>query len=566
MAVSRRQFLSYAASVPFFGVNAMYRPARHPGRQPVLYLGKPPRFWVSELSNPNWQACSVARRAIAELGELVVDDVVQVARSAAQNGQHELLRVSIGSLLEIGHSADVTVGRILADEAPDDSCVTDMKTCILQLVPRFRYRDDIAFAWLINCLIDKAAAVRLAAAESLRWEIMGGATATSALVSALDDSDIGVVRVAATNLFQHGPVDPSLLRSVCHHPDQFVRTVASAFIVHCSREPGSDAPVDVLVRGLASSDEQTCEAACHGLAGIDAVPAAAIDQVLRLTGHSCSCVRAAAARLLGKWGRRQAVEPLIDLYSSEPHAYVRSAAVDALHQCGVSPPTATRIKWLRHDDPLVRADAYHETVKDRDQTVVLPFALEDLGHADPDVRAAAAFAAARIGTVAVPGLIERTFDTDPKVREAAAKALQRTRAGGRGAIPALRQLMQDGCPGVRKQAVLAILCIAPNDSSVLPVLVRMLREEPINDRYFAADELAGIGESGLAELLVAVKHPDVLIRAPAISALANARRDLPASIVPTVVQITEHLSHDPDWAVRYPADELRRCLSGNSDS
>ena len=139
-----------------------------------------------------------------------------------------------------------------------------------------------------------------------------------------------------------------------------------------------------------------------------------------------------------------------------------------------------------------------------------------------EVRAAAASALVRMGSLTVPELIRSLNSKDAVVRSTAAYALGRI--GEPNAIPALVQLLNDERWEVRQNAASALGKIDQSSQTVVFTLIQGLSDKHINVRISAASMLGQIGapaEAAIPGLAYALNHQQVTLRGTAAKALGQ---------------------------------------------
>ena len=139
-----------------------------------------------------------------------------------------------------------------------------------------------------------------------------------------------------------------------------------------------------------------------------------------------------------------------------------------------------------------------------------------------EVRAAAASALVRIGSLTVPNLIQSLKSEDAIVRSTAAYVLGRI--GEPDAIPALVQALNDKRWEVRQNVVSALGEIDQSSQVVVLTLIQALSDEHINVRIWAASTLGQIGapaEAAIPGLAHVLNHQQVTLRGTAAKALGQ---------------------------------------------
>ncbi len=199
-------------------------------------------------------------------------------------------------------------------------------------------------------LIDAPDEVRAAAAQSLRW--WGDPRDCRALVGCLDSTS-HVVRAAATGALE------ALAKRVPASVEEALRDAnldgpGGADIAHVLSRLDSDGAVEVLKRGLQSSDPRTRRAVVQALAMANAT------DVAQLVGYAVADedidVQIAAVRTLGQMGTSEANTPLRTALDS-PFAPIRAEAALALGRRDASSAVPRIRELLEDDEPVVAAAA-----------------------------------------------------------------------------------------------------------------------------------------------------------------------------------------------------------------
>jgi HEAT repeat protein len=142
-------------------------------------------------------------------------------------------------------------------------------------------------------------------------------------------------------------------------------------------------------------------------------------------------------------------------------------------------------------------------------------------------------------------------------RQTAATRLSRA---GRGAIPALSELLEDSDPMVVESAVRALSSIGGKDA--IPAMTALLKAEDSNLRMTAAQALGHTkNAAAVKELLTVFGDPNEVVACAALSALdeINGDRDYSPSKKaqpPEVVQALKRCLGEPRWRVRAAAAEV----------
>jgi HEAT repeat protein len=232
----------------------------------------------------------------------------------------------------------------------------------------------------------------------------------------------------------------------------------------------------------------------------------------------------AAGWVLGKFGDRRAVDPLVTALGDK-YPDVREAAAWALGVLGDPRAIVPLIDALGDTHGKVREAAVWSLGKFMDRRAVDPL-LKTLGDEDPKVREAAAWTLGKFGDRrAVDPLLKTLGDEDPKVREAASRVLeelgeplgrliQRSLAGSLEAgselagrkdprsLDALILSLRNRDGQARRAAATVLGKI--RDPRAVDGLVVMAGGWGLRDRVVAAAALLGIDQKFFPDLLTAV--------------------------------------------------------------
>ena len=252
--------------------------------------------------------------------------------------------------------------------------------------------------------------------------------------------------------------------------------------------------------------------------------------------------RAALAALLGRIGDASVLPALSRLLDDAAMVEIASDAIQRISRAH----EAALHDALRATEPAARVAALPVVTSRREA----PEVRDLLGDDDPEVRARACDALARIGdTTAVPALFALLGDPQVRVAHAAAAAIQSlgTRVTAALAVTAVRT----GAPGVRRQALRIIGylgCEGAFDA------VRAATDDP--DRRIAELAVTALGalddprvDPALAEL---GRRTDASLRAAAMRAVAMR------SSAPAIEMLERGLGDDAAWVRYYACQGLGR--------
>jgi len=348
-------------------------------------------FLLGLAADPSPQTSSAAIRAIADLAESQDagrDELVERLGASSETfrrGLHEALLHSdtatrqgasyLAALCQDENSLEAVI-QALADDVAGPETVDALRTwgsglieplllqrrgesrvwaIALELAAElsFKHREEVDTAvrdrirsLIERDLTDGTDAVRAAAAESLRW--WGDPRDCRALVECLS-SDSHLLRAAATGALE------SLAKRVPQAVERALETAdldgpGGADIAHVLSRLKSPGAVEVLKRGLHSSDPRTRRAVVQALAIADAADMA------QLIGYAVADedidVQIAAVRTLGQMSTPEANAPLSTALDS-PFPSIRAEAALALGRRGIR-AAVPRIRALLEDsEPVV---------------------------------------------------------------------------------------------------------------------------------------------------------------------------------------------------------------------
>ncbi len=175
---------------------------------------------------------------------------------------------------------------------------------------------------------------------------------------------------------------------------------------------------------LADSDPAVRWRAVRALAGQP--PADLVPQVLQLLTDPDPTIRYEAVRTLSSWGPGfDALQPAVDLLSSDPPVETTIGILDMLSELPL-PAAHTLVQdRLKHDDPQVRAAAAHALGtydEPEDVARLAPLTNDPI----PEVRRAACMALGEIDDPTVQRLLRQHLqDPDPLTRQIAQRAIDR---------------------------------------------------------------------------------------------------------------------------------------------
>lgn len=281
----------------------------------------------------------------------------------------------------------------------------------------------------------------------------------------------------------------------------------------------------------------------QALAVLPAVGAPAVDLLTEALGDDDLHVRVTAARALREC--REAALPALPALRrrlADPEPEVRGAVASALGALGAA-AVGPLVECLASPDARVREGAVYALRETGGAAApALPALKRLLDDPDPSVRRATALTLAAFGSTALDSLVRMCKDKDPSVRASAAGALKLLRGAAAPALPALLDMLRDPDGWARQVAARTVGALGKDAEVAVPDLAEMFRRGDDGDRTAAAEALLAIGPAAAPALAAFAVHPDKGLREPAQQALAQ----LGAAAVPALV------------ALVYPDDEKAR--------
>jgi peptidylprolyl isomerase len=266
---------------------------------------------------------------------------------------------------------------------------------------------------------------------------------------------------------------------------------------------------------------------------------ASVPDLEKAAADSSAKTRASAACALGLIAERSAQEALEKL-AADADSDVRAAAAEALGRIHDAGGAGTIHTLLADPDPSVRATAGLAAWKFPEPGPLLDPLIANLGSDDPQVRAGAAYALARLASAAIApassgapvgrlpeagvsraraALAGRVADVSPEVRMQVARGLASPKAGGQE-LAAVGALTKDRDPGVRVNAVRSL---GYPGVTIKPYLERALSDHDQGVARAAIESIAKVGgvdaEAELKKLLPTL--PKGWLLEAALGALAH---------------------------------------------
>jgi HEAT repeat protein len=468
------------------------------------------------LTEPSWVVRRAVIVALGTLGEPAVAALCAYLRDDRRNETG--IAAAIDALVSSSTPPDAALGALA--KAANPAVLAD----VAQILGRRRAGASVATLIDLSTHIDDNVAV--AALEALGR--IGGRAAVEALIHAVQSDNFFRTFPAIDVLGRSG--DPRALaplaallgnrRYSLEAARALGRTGDSAAVAPLAKLLGSPVDSDVRVGAHAMADLHTRYAQRYGTA----MP---IEEALRRTAAEPTSTRrlgqvlptsdaaeqAAICLMLGCLGDEAAVPMLASMLTGAEPA-VAQGACEAMKKIGrdIEPQI---LQMLPLADAQQRA-VLLPLIRRRSSA---PAVVSCLADADPDVRAAACDALARIGNAsAAASLVGLLDDGNVRVAHAAAGAMQ---ALGSDATHALvRQAARSGSAMVRR-AALRILSYF-GDATALPLLIAGIDDADAKVRDAAISGLPFVDAPAALEALVsACRNPDPRTRAAAIRAVGQ---------------------------------------------
>jgi HEAT repeat protein len=264
-----------------------------------------------------------------------------------------------------------------------------------------------------------------------------------------------------------------------------------------ARQNGGDKPpapdsVPVLLKKIKGADRETRLQALMDLADHGPKAAAAVPALVQLLHDQDEDFRLNAALALGRIGNA-AIPALVEALADQDMD-VRYHALSALGWAGPAarPAAPVVIKMFAQKDAGLRrkaAEALGRITPDGAlEVLILAF-----GDTDPEVRGAAAEAAAKFGARAVPALTEALREKSPLRHHQALAALGHLGADARDAVGALREVLLGKRPG---DAEATAATLAKIGKAAVPALADGVKDERPEVRAAAIAGLQTVGADG----------------------------------------------------------------------
>ena len=387
---------------------------------------------VRQLTRALSEGDPAERAAICFVLGLFGDVSATPALTPLLDGPREVADAAAGALRRLGPKAEDQVLRGIREGD------ASRRRALLPLVSSAIGARDVA-----ACLADAEPDVRALACEAMAR--IGVTAMVGAIFPLLGDPNPRVSYAAMAAIQSLGSRETERLAlAAARSSDPLVRRAALRILAYF----GSPAALDDLLGALSDSDERVRESAIQGLSLMD--DPRALDALLSVARGGSERTRAAAMRSLGHCSGDLRVTSYLLKGLSDPDAWVRYYACQALGRLGFEPGTDALIRLLGDPAGQVRVaavealsnlqseaalEALKRAVRDADSDIqraaliglgvakrpeVLPLLLDVARSSDPATRlvAMSAFAAIRSPEV-LEALVRAASDEDDAVREAA---------------------------------------------------------------------------------------------------------------------------------------------------
>lgn len=294
--------------------------------------------------------------------------------------------------------------------------------------------------------------------------------------------------------------------------------------------PSVDGAVAALAKALGDTSVDVRIEAASALADLGPAAAPAVEALAKSLRDARAEVRLRAATALGKIGQPAvgAFPALADLLDdADPTVQAATCAAIETLPIEAKDRAAVATRAARSKSPAVRAWGLKQVValgaeaKDAE-----PLLIDALGDEDIMTRRRAAEALGRIGASekAIPALTHALADKDASVVGAATAALA---TFGDKAVPALLELLQQDEGNTWQLASCALAEMGAQSGSIVPELLKMLRDRDEGFRKRGVATLLRMGERGRKVLEKARTDKDELVAKAAEQALAGTAKTAP---------------------------------------
>ena len=428
------------------------------------------------------------------------DPAAAAALAQLVDATPEVAEAATAALRRLGPLAEE---RVLAGIQTGDVA---QRRALLPLVSR-----ATSAAAVVACLGDTDADVRAQACDALAR--MGVTSVVGALFPLLADTNPRVAFAATAAIQSLGSHETeALARTAAGSADARVRRAAIGILGYF----GSPSVVDDILAALNDDDERVREAAIHALPFLD--DPRALEALFTVARGPAERTRAAAMRALGQSGSDLRVSAMLMKGLSDPDAWVRYYACQALGKLAFAPAAAAIVRLMNDEAGQVRVAAV-EALSCMDSEVAAKALKSAVDDSDGDVR-----------RTAIIGLgVAKQQDSLPLMLAAASSGDAATRLVALSAfggfrspevLRALQRAAEDEDEGVRTAAI-GFLAATPGGAATR-MLTDLLHPKSLREPIVAA--LSVQIEGRVAGLEEALAEADDETAAALTSALARLHR------------------------------------------
>jgi len=366
-------------------------------------------------------------------------------------------------------------------------------------------------AAVVACLGDADADVRALACDALAR--MGVTSVVGSLFPLLADTNSRVAFAATAAIQSLGSHETeALARTAAGSADARVRRAAIGILGYF----GSPSVVDDILAALDDDDERVREAAIHALPFLD--DPRALEALFTVARGPAERTRAAAMRALGQSGSDLRVSAMLMKGLSDPDAWVRYYACQALGKLAFAPAAAAIARLMNDEAGQVRVAAV-EALSCMTSEVAAKALKSAVDDSDGDVRRTAIIG---LGVAkqqdALPVMLAAASSPDPATRLVALSAFGGFRSPE--VLRALQRAAEDEDEGVRTAAI-GFLAATPGVAATR-MLTDLLHPKSLREPIVAA--LSVQIEGRVAGLKEALAEADDETAAALTSALARLHR------------------------------------------
>ncbi|HEY3821115.1 MAG TPA: HEAT repeat domain-containing protein [Polyangiaceae bacterium] len=410
------------------------------------------------------------------------------------------------------HAAALAIANIVSDAEPLLLAAlrqsrTERRLLLLPLLSRSRS----AVADVMVCLDDADPSIRAMACDTLGK--IGDDVAVPRLFALLGDTDARVAQSAASAIQSLGGVETERRAlEAARTGDPRVRRSALRILAYF----GWPSSLEVFLAALDEPDERLQDVAAAGLAALD--DERALGALIAASSRPSTRARSAAVRALGQTRNVPAVRERLRTALSDPDAWVRYYACQALSRLHDETAAEPIAKLLADPAGQVRVAAIEALARLEGSDAIGALHAVAESH-DPDIRRAALLALGGVkSSSSLPLLRSALASTDPATRLVALSAL--AEFDEHEAVASARDGMKDQDESVRSAAI-TLLAGRPGKEATR-ALVAELGNASLQDRVIQA--LAHPIEGRVDALVVALRCASPEEAPRLVSALARMRR------------------------------------------